>query len=40
MPLIKQTLDEWLDSVDYKEINSLNYRPTEFALNYMHCGGR
>ena len=36
MPLIKQTLDEWLDSVDYKEINSLRYRPSEFALNYMN----
>ena len=36
MPLIKQTLDEWLDSVDYREINSLRYRPSEFALNYMN----
>ena len=36
MPLIKQTLDEWLDSVNYKEINSLRYRPSEFALNYMN----
>ncbi|MFV0357733.1 MAG: hypothetical protein ACK5LG_21905 [Bacteroides thetaiotaomicron] len=36
MPLIKQTLDEWLNQVNYAEINSSAYRPTEFALNFMN----
>ena len=36
MALIKQTLDEWLDQVNYAEINSTSYRPTEFSLNFMN----
>lgn len=36
MALIKQTLDDWLDQVDYREINSTSYKPTEFALNFMN----
>lgn len=34
--LIKQELDEWLDSVDYKELNSPNYIPSKFALIFMN----
>ena len=36
MALIKQSLDEWLDQVNYAEINSTSYRPTEFSLNFMN----
>ena len=36
MALIKQSLDEWLDQVNYAEINSNSYRPTEFSLNFMN----
>ncbi len=36
MALIKQTLDEWLDSVDYSELNSQSYVPSEFALTFMN----
>ena len=36
MPLIKQSLDEWLDQVNYAEINSSSYRPSEFSLNFMN----
>jgi predicted phage terminase large subunit-like protein len=36
MPLIKQELDEWLDQVDYKELNSPNYKPSVFALTFMN----
>jgi predicted phage terminase large subunit-like protein len=36
MVLIKQGLDEWLDSVSYAELNSGAYRPTEFALTFMN----
>lgn len=32
----KKDLDEWLDSVDYKTLNSGNYVPTEFALTFMN----
>lgn len=32
MPLIKQDLDAWLNSVDYSELASGTYVPTEFAL--------
>lgn len=35
-PLIKRTLDEWLDSVDYTYLNSPGYVPTEFALTFMN----
>jgi predicted phage terminase large subunit-like protein len=34
--LIKQTLDEWLDSVSYSEINSSSFMPSEFALTFMN----
>ena len=36
MTLIKQELDEWLDQVDYRELNSSRYVPTEFALIFMN----
>lgn len=32
----KKTIDEWLDSVDYRDINSGNYKPTAFALMFMN----
>jgi len=34
--LIKQSLDQWLDDVSYKELNSPAYVPTEFALTFMN----
>ena len=34
--LIKRSLDEWLDSVSYQELNSAAYMPTEFALTFMN----
>lgn len=34
--LVKQTLDEWLDSVSYQELNSPAYVPSEFALTFMN----
>lgn len=36
MALTKQTLDQWLDQVDYAELNSSAYVPTEFALFFMN----
>lgn len=36
MALIKQTLDEWLDSVNYSELNSDKYTPSAFALTFMN----
>lgn len=36
MALIKQELDQWLDNVDYGELNSPSYMPTEFALTFMN----
>ena len=36
MPLVKQTLDEWLDQVDYAELNSPRYKPSVFALTFMN----
>lgn len=36
MALVKLTLDEWLDNVSYKELNSNSYIPTEFALTFMN----
>jgi predicted phage terminase large subunit-like protein len=41
--LTKQTLDEWLDGVNYKDLNEGNFRPSEFALTFMNfiklCNG-
>jgi predicted phage terminase large subunit-like protein len=34
--LVKQSLDEWLDGVSYGELNSLEYKPTEFSLTFMN----
>lgn len=34
--LPKKTLDQWLDEVNYKLLNSENYKPTEFALKFMN----
>ena len=34
--IIKQSLDEWLDSVDYSSLNDGTYTPSEFALIYMN----
>lgn len=36
MPLIKQELDEWLDQVDYTHLNSLDFKPSAFALTFMN----
>lgn len=36
MALIKQEIDQWLDSVDYTILNSPDYMPTEFALIFMN----
>lgn len=36
IPLIKQELDEWLDQVSYKELNSTSYTPSTFALTFMN----
>jgi len=36
MALLKQTLDEWLDGVNYRELNSADYIPSEFALSFMN----
>ena len=32
--MIKQSVDEWLDLVNYEELN--NYTPSEFALQFMN----
>jgi predicted phage terminase large subunit-like protein len=34
--LTKQSLDEWLDSVNYHDLNRGNYVPSEFALTFMN----
>lgn len=34
--LIKQSVDEWLNSVDYDNLNNGNYIPTDFALSMMN----
>lgn len=34
--LRKKTVDDWLDEVDYTELNSGNYVPTKFALEFMN----
>jgi len=36
LALIKQELDEWLNQVDYKDLNSNLYLPSEFALTFMN----
>ena len=36
MSLVKQELDQWLDSVDYSYLNSTQYQPSTFALNFMN----
>lgn len=36
MALIKQSLDEWLDSVNYKDLASGSYIPSTFALEFMN----
>lgn len=36
MIFIKKTLDEWLNDVDYTELNSCNYMPSKFALMFMN----
>jgi phage terminase large subunit-like protein len=36
MALIKQELDEWLDSVDYANLNSTNFIPSSFSLKFMN----
>lgn len=34
--IVKRELDEWLDSVDYKGLNSGHYVPSAFALTFMN----
>lgn len=34
--IIKKTLDEWLDDVDYNELGDGSYVPSEFALIFMN----
>ena len=34
--LVKQTVDEWLNQVDYGALNDGHYMPSEFALNFMN----
>lgn len=34
--VIKKELDQWLNEVDYKYLNSSAYVPTEFALTFMN----
>ncbi|MFA7188524.1 MAG: hypothetical protein WC117_00380 [Sphaerochaetaceae bacterium] len=36
MALVKQGLDEWLNQVDYSELNSNAYMPSVFALIFMN----
>lgn len=36
MATLKQELDLWLDQVDYSELNSANYMPSQFALTFMN----
>ena len=36
MALIKQELDDWLDQVDYSHLNSSDYVPSDFSLNFMN----
>ena len=34
--LVKQEVDDWLNQVDYANLNDGNYQPTEFALKFMN----
>jgi phage terminase large subunit-like protein len=34
--LVKQELDEWLENVDYRELNDSSYVPSEFSLIFMN----
>lgn len=34
--LVRQTVDDWLNQVDYGELNSGHYMPSTFALNFMN----
>lgn len=34
--LIKKELDQWLDEIDYSHLNSSDYHPTEFSLQFMN----
>ena len=34
--LIKQTVDQWLNQVDYDSLNSGSYVPTQFSLSFMN----
>ena len=34
--MLKKTLDQWLDEVDYHYLNSSEYMPSEFALTFMN----
>jgi len=36
MTLIKQDLDEWLDQVDYSHLNSTEFKPSGFSLQFMN----
>lgn len=36
MDILKQELDEWLNQVNYKNLNSASYIPSEFALTFMN----
>jgi predicted phage terminase large subunit-like protein len=33
---VTKELDEWLDEVNYSELNSSDYKPTDFALTFMN----
>ena len=35
-PLIKQTVDDWLNSVDYNILNEGNYVPSDFSLQMLN----
>ncbi|MBE0563669.1 MAG: hypothetical protein IH622_23020 [Ochrobactrum anthropi] len=34
--IVKKSLDEWLDEIDYADLNNGTYVPSEFALIYMN----
>lgn len=36
MSMIRQDIDTWLNQVDYSELNSLDFKPSEFALTFMN----
>lgn len=35
-PMVKQSVEEWLNSVDYASLNGNNYVPSVFAINYVN----